>query len=839
MKTKEWPVLKKYDNDHLAKIAMPIGGIGTGTISLGGRGDLRDWEICNAPGKGFIPSDDEIGPPRRIHPFFAVRTADTDGKIFARLLEGPLDPSHYEGDEGCAMPNHGFPRFSQAEFMAAYPFGQVAMSAPEAPVKAVLKAYNPLIPGNTADSGLPAVVISFILENQTNSELEVSVCGTVPNFIGDSSGCKGRGAKNNRNQFINKNNLSGIFMSAPELAANSRMKGDIALTTLSKGDISYRTSWEKGSWGNKKLDFWDDFTEDGALEERDFEWDRPLASLCVKQKLRAGEKVEFTFMLTWRFPNRLGWNPSRYSGDDTDRKICANWYANLYKNSWDAAEKIAPRLPELEEKTIAFVDAFCSANLPDVVKEAALFNLSTLRTETFFRTPDGKFYGWEGVCDCGGCCYGSCTHVWNYEQTTAFVFGDIAKDMRETEFLHSVNENGLMRFRVDLPISDEPQFKTAAADGQMGCIMKLYRDWQLSGDDEMLRKLWSNAKKSLEFCWIEGGWDADCDGVMEGAQHNTMDVEYFGPNPQMGFWYLGALKCAELMAEYLDDREFATKCRNLRENGAKILEARCFNGEYFEHIIEVPKKIADGLSAGMGAVDLTNPELQLGAGCLVDQLVGQYMAHIVGIGDLSDPVKHHKTLESIFKYNFKENFHGHFNHFRSYVLGDESAVLMATYPKGRRPLNPFPYANEVMTGFEYTAAVHMLYVGMKNEGLKIISSIRARYDGLKRSPFDEAECGHHYARAMAAWGAVLAITGFEYSGVNKSMQFSDIKGRYFWSNGKAYGLCILSENKVQLEVIGGYISLETFSIKNRGEYRFGENFQLRAREKINFTVNSY
>jgi len=836
MKTKEWPVLKNYDKEHLAKIAMPIGGIGTGTVSLGGRGDLRDWEICNAPGKGFVPYDDEIGPPRRIHPFFAVRTADANGKVFARLLEGPLEPGQYEGAEGCEMPNHGFPRFSQAEFLAAYPLGQVVLSDPEAPVKARIKAYNPLIPGNTADSGLPVAVISFVLENQTDSELEVSICGTVPNFIGDSSGCKGREAKNNRNEFINKGNLRGVFMSAPELDVDSRMKGDIALTTLSEGDISYRTSWEKGSWGNKKLDFWDDFTEDGALEERDFEWDRPLASLCVKRKLGAGEKVELTFMLTWRFPNRLSWSPNRYSLENNEPKVIGNWYAGLYENAWDAAEKIAPRLPELEEKTIAFVDAFCSADLPEEVKEAALFNLSTLRTETFFRTPNGKFYGWEGVCDCAGCCFGSCTHVWNYEQTTAFVFGDIAKDMRETEFLHSVNDNGLMRFRVDLPISDEPQFNKAAADGQMGCLMKLYRDWQLSGDDGMLRKLWPNAKKSLEFCWLEGGWDADRDGVMEGAQHNTMDVEYFGPNPQMGFWYLGALKCVELMAEYLNEHDFAAECRRLRENGAKVLEERCFNGEYFEHIIEVPEKIAEGLSIGMGAGDLSNPELQLGAGCLVDQLVGQYMAHIVGIGDLSDPAKHNKTLKSIFKYNFRENFHGHFNHFRSYVLGDESAVLMATYPKGRRPLNPFPYANEVMTGFEYTAAVHMLYAGMKDEGLKIISSIRERYDGLKRNPFDEAECGHHYARAMAAWGAVLAITGFEYSAVNKTMRFGDITGRYFWSNGDAYGICILSEHDVQLEVVAGSVLLETFSIKNRGEYKFDENFQLCAGDKINFNT---
>ena len=39
----EWPILKHYDQDHLLNIALPLGGIGTGTFSLGGRGELRDW----------------------------------------------------------------------------------------------------------------------------------------------------------------------------------------------------------------------------------------------------------------------------------------------------------------------------------------------------------------------------------------------------------------------------------------------------------------------------------------------------------------------------------------------------------------------------------------------------------------------------------------------------------------------------------------------------------------------------------------------------------------------------------------------------------------------------
>jgi hypothetical protein len=197
------------------------------------------------------------------------------------------------------------------------------------------------------------------------------------------------------------------------------------------------------------------------------------------------------------------------------------------------------------------------------------------------------------------------------------------------------------------------------------------------------------------------------------------------------------------------------------------------------------------------------------------------MAHVCGLGYLLDKGHVRTTLQAIMRHNFKEGFTGHFNHLRSFVLGGESALLMATYPRGRRPARPFPYYNEVMTGFEYTAAVGMLYEGMEEEALEVIAAIRARYDGRKRSPFDEAECGHHYARAMAAWGAVLAMSGFEYSGVDKAMRFAARPGTWFWSNGSAWGMCrILKKGKAwsaELNVVHGKVELALFSLHEIGE----------------------
>lgn len=816
-----WPILKHYDQDHLLRIALPLGGIGTGTVSLGGRGDLRDWEIANKPAKGFTPVAQH---GRAQHPFFAIAVTPVEGERVVRLLEGPLDDTEYEGAFGSYTPNHGLPRFRHCAFDAAYPFGQVQLSDPDVPLHVCLEAFNPLIPGDADRSGMPVAVLRYVLTNPMDAPIAATVCGNVPNFVGLAD------AKGNTNYFRAADGLHGLFLEAGEAVdPKAEAWGSLALTTTAEAGVSYRTRWTTLGWGDTLLDFWDDLSGDGQLDERAGASDTPMASLAVQLDVPAGESRAVTFLLTWHFPNRYTWSPQPKTSDCACDCSCnddriGNYYTTQYRDAWHAAACVAAQLPQLEAETLQFVNAFCASSLPAVVKEAALFNVSTLRTQTSFRTPDGRFYGWEGCDNCTGCCEGSCTHVWNYEQALAFLFGDLSLGMRETEFSQATDENGLMSFRIFLPLSRAQKFGKAAADGQMGCLMRLYRDWQLSGNDEMLRALWPKARKALEFCWQPGGWDADRDGVMEGCQHNTMDVEYFGPNPQMGAWYLGALRAMEEMARYLGEDDFADSCRDLFTRGSAWMDAHLFNGEYYEHEIRPPKDPADvapALLIGMGADDVTHPVLQLGAGCLVDQLVGQYMAHICGLGYLLQTEQVRTTLQSIMRYNFKESLFGHFNHMRSYVLGDEAALLMATYPRGRRPQRPFPYYNEVMTGFEHSTAVHMLYEGQTENGLRVITAIRDRYDGRKRNPFDEAECGHHYARAMASWGAVPALTGFSYSAVTGVLRMTPRDGITFWSNGYAWGTCTQTATgdaiNVEFTVLHGQLPLTRFALTGVGE----------------------
>ncbi len=266
-----WPVLKSYDQQHLLRIAMPLGGIGTGTVSLGGRGNLQDWEVVNRPAKGFTPKNT----------FFALFAQEEGNPAVTRALEGPLDPSQYEGAQGCSVPNHNLPRFRSCQFEAAYPLAQVTLSDPDVPVSVRLEAFNPLVPTNADDSGIPIAVLRFLVANRTQKVVKASICASLQNFIGaDGSDPKvdwaGRATfdhkfHQNRNEYKENHQLHGIYMTSKGLDHCAETWGSLALVLAGKHHegISYRTLWPDLSWGDSLLDFWDDFSLDGQLDQRE------------------------------------------------------------------------------------------------------------------------------------------------------------------------------------------------------------------------------------------------------------------------------------------------------------------------------------------------------------------------------------------------------------------------------------------------------------------------------------------------------------------------------------------------------------------------------------------
>ena len=383
--------------------------------------------------------------------------------------------------------------------------------------------------------------------------------------------------------------------------------------------------------------------------------------------------------------------------------------------------------------------------------------------------------------------------------------------MREVEFLYNTDETGKMSFRTILPLGTGRWGFKPAADGQMGSIMRLYREWKFSGDDEFLKKLWHKVKKALEFAWIE--WDKDRDGVMEGEQHNTYDIEFYGPNTMTGLFYLGALKASSEMAEYLGEKEKSGEYLELFQKGSKRIVEELFNGEYFIQKYDRSKGY----------------KYQYGDGCLSDQLLGEWLSATIGLGDLIPEEYTKKALKAIFNYNWKDNLSDHSNCQRTYALNDEKGLILCTWPRGNREKFPFPYSDEVWTGFEYQVASHLIYEGFIKEGLTIVRALRERFDGLKRNPWDEPECGHHYARAMASWALLLALSGYEYDGRNFAVSFKPRLNlsnfRCFFSTDSGWGIFTqkISQKSFKAFIENSYGKVKIKEIRLEIPERFSSN----------------
>ncbi|HSF14736.1 MAG TPA: GH116 family glycosyl-hydrolase [Vicinamibacteria bacterium] len=787
-------VWRVFEEPFLSEIGFPLGGIGTGTVSLGGRGQLRDWEVMNEPNKGGDPENT----------FFALWFQADGWEPKTMLLESELTPP-YRGAFGiprAGMP--GMPRFQRGRFLGSYPFARVELMDERVPLDVSLECFNPFIPGNDKDSGLPLAVFYWHLTNRHDGMVRATVMGSLQN----SAGGDVRGG--NVNAYRSERSLKGISMETTRLTAEDRRFGSLVLATLAE-ETTFQTRWTRGEWFDAQSLFWDDFGSDGRLEpvidsDESPEGKTDVGSIGGVVRLAAGETATIPFFIAWHFPNRQNYWVNEIFGYEPNRggPIIGNYYGSLFEDAWAVATYAAAELPRLERDTRLFHDALFSTTAPTEILDAVSSQMSIIRTNTCFRASDGNFYAFEGTGDDHGCCPLNCTHVWNYEQALAFLFPALERTMRDVDFDRNTDASGFMVFRTRVPLETEKwDFPHAAADGQMGTIVKLYREWQLSGDLNFLKRHWPKAKRALEFAWTD--WDPDRDGVMEGVQHNTYDIEFRGPNPMMGAIYLTALRCASVMARAVGDESAATRYRDLEQNGRRLLDEETWNGEFYVQAFERARE----------------EKYQVGAGCLSDQMLGQWMAHVVGMGYVLPEEHVRSAIRSVHRYNFKETLHDHSNPQRIFALGDEAGLLLCTWPRGSRPLLPFVYSDEVWTGIEYQVAAHLIYEGMVDEGLRIVRAVRSRYDGERRNPWNEVECGNHYARALASWSLLLALSGFRYSGPERAIAFSPkIEQRRFvtfWSAGPGWGIYEQERSQTAIDaclryLYGDSLTLEQVSI---------------------------
>ena len=468
--------------------------------------------------------------------------------------------------------------------------------------------------------------------------------------------------------------------------------------------------------------------------------DKLVGTLGRDIKLAPGKSATVDFVLAWHFPNlELG-----------GMGKVGRHYANRFDSASAVARYVSANFRRLAADTKLWRDTWYRSSLPRWFLDRAFLNTSILATSTAYRFRNGRFYGWEGV----GCCAGTCAHVWHYAHAPARLFPELERTAREMAD-YGVGfdaDTGRIRFRAE-------HNDHWAVDGQSGCILRAYREHQMSADDTFLRRIWPRVKRSIEFLISK---DPDRDGIIDGPQHNTLDADWFGQVAWLSSLYIAALRAGEAMAREMGDDDFAVMARRIAEAGANSLDSRLFNGEYY---VQLPDPAHE---KSVGSYD----------GCEIDQVFGQSWAHQVALGRIHSESQVKQALSALWKYNFAPDvgpWRASHKPGRWYAMPGEAGLLMCGWPRGERNRvgEGFDfYFNECMTGFEYQAAGHMLWEGMLTEGLAVTRAIHDRYHPSRRNPWNEVECGDHYARAMASYGVFLAACGFEYHGPNGHLGFS-------------------------------------------------------------------
>lgn len=817
-----------YTGEQLNRVSFPMGGMGAGMICLDGTGSFSHLSIRNRP--------DVFNEPGI---FAALHVKGIKGG--ARVVEGPSPlwkhfgrPDSGNGSGGNVF---GLPRFRNVSFESRFPFATVQLSDDQVPVTATVTGWSPFIPNQEDDSSLPFAGVEYSFTNKSAVEASCVFSVNTRNFM-RADGAKGYVQAAER----------GFVLGCESLPDKPTTAGAFAVVT-DQQDTVVDHCWFRGGWFDPLTIAWEKI-RDGRVEAVPPVADSaPGASLYVPFRLASGSTRTIRISFCWYVPEtdlRFGEDAAPDQPCNPEAGCCNTtaelgvyplktytgksykpWYASRFEQVEGVTRYIREHYARLRQASTVFSDAFYASTLPAEVTEAVAANLTILKSPTVMRQYDGRLWAFEGCGDTWGCCHGSCTHVWNYAQAIPHLFPFLERTLRHTEFCENQQADGHQVFRAALPIRVQKHDFHSAADGQLGGIMKLYRDWRISGDANWLKKMYPMAKVSMDYCIRT--WDPGNKGIVEEPHHNTYDIEFWGPDGMCTSFYLGALMAMVRMGTHL--KKDVKRYQQLLDAGRKYLETELFNGEYFIQQIKT-----EGLQAkspldpsyktfggaysteAQALLEREGPKYQYGTGCLSDGILGSWMARVCGLDEVAAPAKVASHLVAVHRYNLKSDLSEHANPQRpSFALGSEGGLLLCTWPRGGALSLPFVYSDEVWTGIEYQVASHLMMAGKVNEGLDIVRACRDRYDGRVRNPFNEYECGHWYARAMSSYGLIQGLTGLRYDAVDQTLYVDSKVGDFtaFLSTQSGFGTVTFHEGKPVVKAAQGTIPVKRMVVSGK------------------------
>lgn len=807
-----------YQGDSLREISFPLGGIGSGSVGLAGNGALVDWEIFNRPNKGSLNGYSHI----------AVRARVGD-KVFCKVLQGDhvkdltgaytgarTEVYNGFGFGPAAGTMAGFPHFADLTFKGEFPVAELTFQDPDFPVPVKLRAFNPLIPLRADDSGLPAAFFEVILENTTEVPITMEAVFSLCNPFSATE-----------NTVKVRDGITTVTLAHAGCDRALAEYGELALSA-ENADI-VQPYWYRGPWQDSIVSFWNELSSGEALLDRTYETagKHDTCSLGKSVTLGAGERGSARFLLSWYVPNNhVHWNAKRTLSPSEDAEVLKKTWKNYYAVLFDSAAAVGVYGLKKWENLYALTDLYrktlFESTLDPAVIDAAASTLSVIKSAVVFRLENGAFYGFEGAHEHAGSCEGTCQHVYNYAYALCFLFPELERSVRDLEFEYATWHTGATMFRLPLPLREPRKPSRSCLDGQMGCVIKTYREWKISGDDAWLKKVWPTVKKVLEFAWSpdnEDAWDRDKDGVLEGRQHHTLDMELFGPSSWLQGFYLAALRAAAEMAEYLREPSKAAEYRVLFENGKRWTAENLFNGKYFMQKVDIKDRTPIDR---FGCEDYWNAErgeikYQIADGCAIDQLLGQWHANICGLGRLFDEGQIQTALENLYRNNYKPTMRGVVNPWRNFCLNDEAGTVICSYPEGvKKPAIPITYCEETMHGFEYAFAGLLMSEGFLEEGLSVVRAVRDRYRGDNRNPWNEIECGSNYARSMASFALLPILSGFRFDLPEGKIGFAPLVSKEdfscLWSLGTAWGRVEIKKGHTVIEIHDGSLTLSALEL---------------------------
>ncbi|MFT4022174.1 MAG: GH116 family glycosyl hydrolase [Flavihumibacter sp.] len=813
-----------YEKEYLHRIAFPVGGLGAGMFCLEGTGAVSHMSIRNRPEIYHEPG------------MFAAICVKGE-KNTARVLEGPVPEWKFFGMRGSGLGSvgttYGLPRFSQASFETKFPFGIIRLFDTVIPVSVELTGWSPFVPGKEDESGHPIGAFEYRFTNTGSSSKELVFSYNSKNFLWWPE----------KTHSIDPIANGFILQQKPGRDNKPDTASFAIFTDDPRTEVDH--CWFRGGWWDPMTMAWNKVRDGEAAAHPPVEKDAPGASLYVPFTLGAGESKTIRLYFAWYVPHsnlRIGevvpktaCDPQAGCAKDSsylDPTLPANtgdthrpWYSSRYRNVQEVAAYWLKHYSSLKQQTEAFTKAFYASTLPSEVIEAVAANLTILKSPTVMRQYDGRLWNWEGSGDDEGSCHGSCTHVWNYAQAIPHLFPRLEKTLRNTEFAENQRADGHQVFRANIPISPAKHDFHSAADGQLGGIMKVYRDWRINADTAWLQKIYPMVKQSMDYC-IQT-WDPRGLGVVQEPHHNTYDIEFWGPDGMCTSFYLGALTAMLAMGKAL--KKDNSRYQDLLQKGVRYMEEKLYNGEYFFQHIQY-----EGLSApdpskaqsfggdyspeAIALLKKEGPKYQYGTGCLSDGVLGAWLGMVSGLPAFIDQTKITSHLLAVHKYNLKTDLSQHDNPQRpGFALGHDGGLLLCSWPRGGKLSIPFVYSDEVWTGIEYQVASHLMLVGRVQEGLDIVQACRNRYDGRIRNPFNEYECGHWYARALASYGMLQGLTGLRYDAVDTTLHVQSRIGAFecFLSTATGFGTVRWNGGRPVLNVVSGTIPVSKYMVDGK------------------------